>query len=122
MTTFVDSDPRRLICDFLKPGDSRGPLGYLKSKHLVRRSRIVEPDDSRFFGVFRPCSREAINMMMMGRATGKALNIKGKSAKAGQLSGFVPFLQISASRQDARTVHPRPTASMLHSSHSNRCA
>ena len=96
MTSFVASDPRRLICDFLKPGDSRGPLGYLKSKHLARRSRIVEPDDSHFFGVFRPTSREAINMMMMGRATGKALNIKGKSAKRGQLTGFVPFLQISA--------------------------
>jgi hypothetical protein len=34
-------------------------------------------------------------MMMMGNATGKGLNVKGKSAKKGVLSGYVPFLQIS---------------------------
>ena len=32
---------------------------------------------------------------MQGRATGKGLNVKGKSARKGELSGFVPFLQIS---------------------------
>jgi len=34
----------------------------------------------------------------MGRAVGKGLNVKGKSAKRGRLSGFVPFLQISDNR------------------------
>ena len=34
-------------------------------------------------------------MMMAGKATGKGLNVKGKSAKRGVLSGYVPFLQIS---------------------------
>ena len=34
-------------------------------------------------------------MMIEGRACGKGLNIKGKSAKGGELSGFVPFLQIA---------------------------
>ena len=33
-------------------------------------------------------------MMMMGEATGKGLNVKGKSARKGVLSGFVPFVQI----------------------------
>lgn len=94
MTLFVNSDPRRLICNFLKPGDSRGPSGYLQSKCLACRSRAQEPA-SQFFGIFRPTGREAINMMMTGRAKGKALNIKGKSAKKGPLAGFVPFLQIS---------------------------
>ena len=37
----------------------------------------------------------ALRMMLEGRATGKGLNVKGKSAKTGELSGFVPFLQIS---------------------------
>ena len=32
--------------------------------------------------------------MMEGRGVGKGLDIKGKSARKGQLSGFVPFLQI----------------------------
>ena len=34
-------------------------------------------------------------MMIQGTATGKGLNVKGKSAKRGKLSGFVPFVQIS---------------------------
>ncbi|CAE7454491.1 unnamed protein product, partial [Symbiodinium necroappetens] len=33
--------------------------------------------------------------MMDGQGTGKGLNVKGKSAKTGCLSGFVPVLQIS---------------------------
>ena len=105
LSMVMQSDPRRTICDFLRPGDSRGPLGYLKGKRLVRRSRMLEPDDSSFFGIFRPTSVEALNMMMMGRATGKGLNIKGKSAKRGLLSGFVPFLQISeeAHKKKVRT-------------------
>ena len=42
------------------------------------------------------------NMMMTGVATGKGLNVKGKSAKTGVLSGFVPFLQISEEADKAR--------------------
>ena len=105
LAKFIASDPRRLICDFMRPGDSRGPQGFLRAKRLVRRSRVLEPDDSQFFGVFRPTSLHAFYMMMMGRATGKALNIKGKSAKTGELSGFVPFLQIDseADKKHVRT-------------------
>lgn len=107
MTSFVESDPRRHICEFLKPGDSRGPAGYLRSKRLARRSRFQDPDDSHFFGVFRPTSREAINMMMTGRATGKGLTVKGKSARKGDLAGFVPFLQIA---EEAHKAHVRMCA------------
>lgn len=32
--------------------------------------------------------------MMKGNATGKGMDIKGKSAKRGRLSGLVPFIQI----------------------------
>ncbi|OLQ13919.1 hypothetical protein AK812_SmicGene2110 [Symbiodinium microadriaticum] len=38
---------------------------------------------------------DAISKMMDGQGTGKGLNVKGKSAKTGCLSGFVPVLQIS---------------------------
>jgi hypothetical protein len=46
------------------------------------------------FTVWRPCSSDAIQKMVNGQGVGKGLDIKGKSAKAGALSGFVPYLQI----------------------------
>jgi hypothetical protein len=46
------------------------------------------------FSVWRPTSRDAIHKMMSGQATGKGLEIKGKSAKCGCLSALVPFIQI----------------------------
>jgi hypothetical protein len=46
------------------------------------------------FTVWRPCSTDAIQKMVEGQGVGKGLDIKGKSAKAGALSGFVPYLQI----------------------------
>ena len=44
--------------------------------------------------VWRPCSNDAMRKMMEGTGVGKGLDIKGKSAKQGDLSAFVPFLQI----------------------------
>ena len=44
--------------------------------------------------VWRPTSTDAISKMMKGFAAGKGLDVKGKSAKTGKLSGLVPFLQI----------------------------
>ncbi|KAL7469673.1 hypothetical protein ACHAXS_009925 [Conticribra weissflogii] len=46
------------------------------------------------FSVWRPTSPDAIAKMMRGDGTGKGLEIKGKSAKKGALSGYIPFLQI----------------------------
>jgi len=46
------------------------------------------------FTVWRPTSAEAIRKMVEGEGVGKGLEIKGKSSKAGVLSGFVPYLQI----------------------------
>ena len=40
--------------------------------------------------------KDAIAKMLSGAAVGKGLNVKGKSAKKGVLSGFVPFVQISS--------------------------
>jgi len=44
--------------------------------------------------VWRPCSNDAMKKMMEKTGVGKGLDIKGKSAKQGKLSAFVPFLQI----------------------------
>jgi len=46
------------------------------------------------FTVWRPTSDEAIKNMMLGVASGKGLDIKGKSAKKGNISSYVPFIQI----------------------------
>ncbi|KAL3821634.1 hypothetical protein ACHAXA_006054 [Cyclostephanos tholiformis] len=49
---------------------------------------------SSVFSVWRPTSVESIRKMMTGQGTGKGLDIKGKSAKRGKLSAYVPFVQI----------------------------
>ena len=46
------------------------------------------------FSVWRPTSIDSIEKMMKGHGVGKGLDIKGKSAKKGKLSAYVPFLQI----------------------------
>lgn len=88
--SFRNSDPRWQVMEFFRPGDRRGPLGYLRRHNLVPEGEVSE-----YFTVWRPTSMSAIRMMIEGNATGKGLNVKGKSAKSGCLSGFVPFLQIS---------------------------
>ena len=45
--------------------------------------------------------------MIAGEATGKGLEIKGKSAKTGKLSGFVPYLQIDR-EEDKKRVGTLP--------------
>jgi len=54
-----------------------------------------EGTETQWFVVYRPTSKDAIAKMLSGAAVGKGLNVKGKSAKKGVLSGFVPFVQIS---------------------------
>ena len=49
---------------------------------------------SSVFSIWRPTSVDSIRKMMTGQGTGKGLDIKGKSAKKGKLSAYVPFLQI----------------------------
>ena len=88
--SFTASDPRHHLADFFKPGDERGPFGCLRMQGLRPRG-----PSSEYFSVWRPTSLTAIRMLFEGTATGKGLNVKGKSALKGPLSGFVPFLQIS---------------------------
>ena len=54
------------------------------------------------FSVWRPTSYEAIHKMVLGQGVGKGLDIKGKSAKAGKYSGYVPFLQITNNEDKAK--------------------
>merc|ERR1711881_537958 len=51
-------------------------------------------DSASIMTVWRPTSNDAMRKMMEGSGVGKGLDIKGKSAKKGLLSAFVPFLQI----------------------------
>uniref|UniRef100_A0A7S4IA38 Uncharacterized protein n=1 Tax=Odontella aurita TaxID=265563 RepID=A0A7S4IA38_9STRA len=112
--------------------DSSSSLADLDSRHRNRRQRHPEHHQSgsqtsdvemnsavmnpqlqspllRFFNraavftVWRPCSPDAIRAMMTGVATGKGLDVKGKSAKRGELSGYVPFVQIH-DEDDKRSV------------------
>ena len=53
---------------------------------------------SAIFTVWRPTSMDAIRQMMKGQGVGKGLDIKGKSAIRGKLSGFVPFMQLYEER------------------------
>mmetsp|Transcript_18044 Transcript_18044/g.27280 ORF Transcript_18044/g.27280 Transcript_18044/m.27280 type:complete len:848 (-) Transcript_18044:86-2629(-) len=46
------------------------------------------------FSVWRPTSYDAMALMMKKQGTGKGLDVKGKSAKRGALSGTIPFIQI----------------------------
>ena len=60
------------------------------------------------FSVWRPTSIDSISKMMRGHGVGKGLDIKGKSAKKGKLSAYVPFLQI---HQDDHKTKIRPLPS-----------
>ena len=70
-----------------------------------------EPTSS-FFSIWRPTSMDAVRMMMEGRATGKSLNVKGKSAKQGKISGFVPFVQIHEEADKRKVCTPPPAATI----------
>jgi len=67
--------------------------------------KYIDSDDCEdIFSVWRLTSNDAIFKMMRGDATGKGLDIKGKSARTGILSGFVPFLQIHSYEEHKKKV------------------
>mmetsp|Transcript_304 Transcript_304/g.544 ORF Transcript_304/g.544 Transcript_304/m.544 type:complete len:856 (+) Transcript_304:135-2702(+) len=73
--------------------DFYASLPNLESPNSERK-RKNNNDNASFFTVWRPTSADAIHNLMDGKAVGKALNVKGKSAKCGRLSGYVPYVQI----------------------------
>ena len=94
------TDPRRLIADFYRFGDAKGPAGTLP--------KGSSSNQSQWFAVYRPCSRDSIAKMLGRVGVGKGLNIKGKSAKKNRLSGFVPFCQISKN-EHKKDLEPAPS-------------
>jgi len=101
------TDPRKLISDFYSTGDSRGPSGSLQIRGLEPDPSLAE---SQWFAIYRPTSRDAIAKMLSGAAVGKGLNVKGKSAKQGVLSGLVPFMQISDNKHKSMIEKSPPDA------------
>lgn len=93
---FRRSDPRYQILNFFNDVAQEGAKNM---DQLGANVHLVSPllrafYKSSVFTVWRPTSFDAIRRMMLGEGVGKGLDIKGKSAKKGRLSGFVPFLQI----------------------------
>jgi len=97
-------NPARRWLNSLHRSDPRWQLMRYFCNELSRDCNNMSGSDERatmlpfsktsVFTVWRPTSFVAIRRMIAGEATGKGLEIKGKSAKAGKLSGYVPFLQI----------------------------
>mmetsp|Transcript_53327 Transcript_53327/g.79676 ORF Transcript_53327/g.79676 Transcript_53327/m.79676 type:complete len:799 (+) Transcript_53327:86-2482(+) len=96
MSSFYHTDPRWQILKFFDDVAREGAVNLSALAQLAPSS--VNPLNmfarSSVFTVWRPTSLDSIRKMMLGEATGKGLDIKGKSATKGKLSGFVPFLQI----------------------------
>ncbi|KAL3940840.1 MAG: hypothetical protein SGBAC_004690 [Bacillariaceae sp.] len=93
---FRRSDPRYQILNFFNDVAQEGAKNM---DQLGANAHLVSPllrafYKSSVFTVWRPTSYDAIRRMMLSEGVGKGLDIKGKSAKKGRLSGFVPFLQI----------------------------
>lgn len=96
LTSFGRLDPRWQISRFFTDLEQEGARDIETSGELVSPTcPILRPFvKSSVFTIWRPTSGIAIRRMIAGEATGKGLEIKGKSAKTGKLSGFVPYLQI----------------------------
>ena len=99
------TDPRALIAAFYGKGDTRGPSGVV-AKASAPPPPAAPAQETAWFAVYRPCSRDSIAKMLGRVGTGKGLNIKGKSAKKNRLSGFVPFMQISKNEDKAAVEAP----------------
>lgn len=102
-STIASSSARRWLVSFARK-DPRGQIreffeNLSKVDHEAMRGNESPPSA---FTVWRPTNAMAIQRMMTGQATGKGLEIKGKSAKSGKLSGYVPYLQIHEERHKVK--------------------
>lgn len=105
------TDPRKSIEDFYQPGNLTGCRGaVLQADPSADLNQVPPEERTEWFAVYRPTSRDAIAQMLGGRGVGKGLNVKGKSAKRGRQSGFVPFLQISVNDHKELIDKPHPEA------------
>ena len=113
--TFRRTDPRYQISHFFNEVALLGSNaivadGAVNSHNISPLLRMFHR--SSIFTVWRPTSNDAIRKMMNGTGTGKGLDIKGKSAKKGKLSGFVPFLQIHL-EQHKKSIRTLPKDSAM---------
>jgi len=93
LSSFYRCDPRWNILKFFDEVAREG--GEAPMDENLAASPLADLfHKANVFTVWRPTSDEAIKNMMLGKATGKGLDIKGKSAKKGNISSYVPFIQI----------------------------
>jgi len=97
----IDDDEDETVTDADHHMDSR-PSTLLKEKWI---KAIFQ--QSKILTVWRPTSKDAMRKMMEGAGVGKGLDIKGKSAKKGKLSAYVPLMQIHEN-EDKKHVQPIP--------------
>jgi len=92
-SSFYRCDPRWQIMKFFDEVAREGGAAPM-DENLAASPLANLFNKASVFTVWRPTSDEAIKNMMLGIATGKGLDIKGKSAKRGNISSYVPFIQI----------------------------
>lgn len=93
MDSVLMLDPRFQIHSyFLEVARNAGPLKDPLTQPPIEIIRQWRRASS--FSVWRPTSFDAISLMIRGEACGKGMDVKGKSAKKGELSGLIPFIQI----------------------------
>lgn len=98
LSSFCRCDPRWQIHAFFLLAAQQGA-----AQMNFQDTMLKVFSKARVFTVWRPCSVDAIQKMIRGEAVGKGLEIKGKSARKGCLSGLVPYLQIHTEK-DKRLV------------------
>jgi len=103
VTSFYRCDPRWQIMKFFDEVAREGGEAHI-DENLAASPLANLFNKANVFTVWRPTSDEAIKNMMLGHATGKGLDIKGKSAKKGNISSYVPFIQIY---EEAHKEHVR---------------
>jgi len=111
-SSFRRLDPRYQILEYLNDVATFG-AARIETEGVGRSAHLLGPilrafKRSGVFSVWRPTSNDAIRKMMTGEGTGKGLDIKGKSAKKGVLSGFVPFVQIHDKEGHKRAIRSLP--------------
>jgi len=109
LSSFYRYDPRWQILTFFNEVARDGGIAAMDEnfrsscRNLGASSLTKSFSKANIFTVWRPTSNEAIKNMMLGIATGKGLDIKGKSAKRGNISSYVPFIQIYEDHQKEKS-------------------
>eukprot|EP00592_Proboscia_alata_P006518 CAMPEP_0194356026 /NCGR_PEP_ID=MMETSP0174-20130528/3836_1 /TAXON_ID=216777 /ORGANISM="Proboscia alata, Strain PI-D3" /LENGTH=965 /DNA_ID=CAMNT_0039125529 /DNA_START=599 /DNA_END=3496 /DNA_ORIENTATION=+ len=99
-SSFARLDPRYRICKFFNMAAQHGDSAISNKNLFYEEATSMGAILGAFyqasvFTVWRPTSNIAIKRMIEGTGVGKGMDISGKTAKLGWLSGYVPFLQVS---------------------------